>query len=296
MNIPYSAAKEDLFYPARRAKFFPNGRSPLDAALCVEMARLAYARREPDFSFDRDQILKVLMAIGFSDCKFFEKPTGPQGQGSHAFLAIDPGARLAVLSFRGTDAADPSDLTDDADALPETWIGRGKVHSGFYRALAEVWDQIKAALPEVSGSKVLFTGHSLGAAMATLAASLQPPASLYTFGSPRVGNEDFVAAIEGSGLDNRRYVDCCDLVARVPPEGLLGYAHIGNPYYIDLGRAIQQRDPDDPYIAQDQSRAEVEYLEQYSWRIGDVAVRLLADHAPINYVWPVSAAASSGLE
>ncbi len=290
MDIPYTAAKVDLYYPTQRANFFPAGRPTSDAALCVEMARLAYSRPDLTFGFDRDRILKVLTSIGFDDCKFLENPTGTLGQGSHGFLAMDNTAKLAVLAFRGTDKDDPSDLMDDANALPETWAGPGKVHSGFAEALAEIWDQIPPALAAVPSFRRLFTGHSLGAAMATLAASLQLPTSLYTFGSPRVGNSDFVAALGKMPLDNHRYVDCCDLVARVPPEAMLGYAHIGRPYYIDLERAIQQRDPDDPYIADDRLKAEEQYIEKYSWRIGDVAVRPLADHATANYVWPVTAA------
>jgi hypothetical protein len=70
-----------------------------DAALCAEMARLAYARREPDFAFDQDQILEVTAVIGFRECKFFENPTGPQGQGSHSFLAIDSTSKLAYSRF-----------------------------------------------------------------------------------------------------------------------------------------------------------------------------------------------------
>ena len=34
-------------------------------------------------------------------------------------------------------------------------------------------------------------------------------------------------------------------------------------------------------------QAAAQYLTDYAWRIGDVAVRALADHAPINYVWAV---------
>jgi hypothetical protein len=45
--------------------------------------------------------------------------------------------------------------------------------------------------------------------------------------------------------------------------------------------------PPERDIAEDRSRAELDYLENYAWRIGDVAVRALADHAPINYVLPL---------
>jgi hypothetical protein len=289
MGIPYSAEKDDLYYPARHATFFPNGRPQSDAALCVDMARLAYCQLETSFAFDQDRIRKVLGRIQFTDCKFFETATAPDGGGSHAFLALDGKNKLAVLAFRGTDKDDPSDLTDDFNALPQPWPAGGNVHSGFAKALLDVWQGVDAALQPIGDYKLLFTGHSLGAAMATLASSLRMPKSLYTFGSPRVGNQAFVDLLKA--LDNHRYVDCCDLVARVPPEGLLGYAHIpGSLFYIDSARAVKPRDPKDPYIASDQTKAEEDYLKNYAWRIGDVALRPLADHAPVNYVWPVTAA------
>jgi hypothetical protein len=293
MDIPYSAEKDDLYSPAKRAQFFPHGRPRSDAALCVEMARLAYSRQELSFALDQPRINKILGSIKFTGCKFFDSMTPPHGRGTHGFLALDENAKLALLAFRGTDADDPSDISDDFNAMPEDWQAGGKVHSGFSEALSEIWGGergVEAELAEINGYRLLFTGHSLGAAMATLAASLRTPASLYTFGSPRVGDADFVAVLETKQLDNHRYVDCCDLVARVPPDKLLGYAHIGRPYYIDLDRAIQQRDPDDPYIGQDQAKAELLYIEQYAWRTGDVALRPLADHAPVNYVLPVTAA------
>jgi Lipase (class 3) len=292
MAIPYSAEKDDLYYPAKHAVFFPNDRPHSDAALCVEMARLAYCQLDTSFAFDQDRIRKVLGRIQFTDCKFFETAAEPDGRGSHAFLALDGKNKLAVLSFRGTNKDDPSDLSDDFNAIPQSWPAGGKVHSGFGKALKEVWPGVEAALQELNEYQSLFTGHSLGAAMATLASSLKRPKSLYTIGSPRVGDQTFVDKLQG--LDNHRYVDCCDLVTRVPPEEILGlkcYAHIpGKIHYIDFNRAVKDLDPNDSVIKDDRRKAEEDYLENYAWRIGDLALRPLADHAPVNYVLPVTAA------
>jgi Lipase (class 3) len=289
MEVPYSAEKDDLYYPAKHALFFPAGRPQSDAALCVEMARLAYCRIDSGFAFDQDRIRKVLGKIEFTGCDFFEAATRPDGGGSHAFLALDADARLAVLSFRGTDKDDPTDLMDDIDLEPKSWSAGGKAHTGFADALMAIWPEIDAGLKALVDYSLLFAGHSLGAAMATLASTLRMPKSLYTIGSPRVGDTQFVNLLKN--MDNHRYVDCCDLVTRVPPQGLFDYQHIpGDIHYINFERTVKLITPEDPCIGPDRFKAEEDYLKHYSWRIGDVAVRSLADHAPVNYVLPVTAA------
>jgi len=289
--IPYSARRVDLFFPARSANFFSAGLPDTEAALCAEMARLAYCRSEPHFQFDQEQISAVLTRLGFG-CQFFERPGTPERKGTHALLALhrDPNRarELTVVAFRGTDAVDPTDLAGDAEFVQREWPQGGFVHRGFAEALAHVLPALEFALEEVRG-RILFTGHSLGAALATLLASIKRPDYLYTFGSPRVGNAGFVATL--TGTNSRRFVDCCDIVARVPPESLpprINYAHFGAPYYIDrLGRITEN--PDDAFVRKDRLAGAAEYLLEYAWRIGNVGLRELADHATINYVTAVAA-------
>jgi hypothetical protein len=275
-EIAYSANREDLYHPGRNARFFPAGPPISDAALCAEMSRLAYCRNDPSRVFDRERIVSVLELIGFASCDFFES------NGNHCFFAKNS-TGLGVLAFRGTDADDPTDLGEDADVVMKPWT-RGRVHQGFANGLEKIQPGLEEALRSFLG-KVLFTGHSLGAAMATLFAGVKKPACLYTFGSPRTGDSDFVNSL--ATVPNRRYVDCCDLVTRIPPE-FLGYVHLGNPHYIDSGRHIVVN-PDPAIVAADQTQARRQYLVEYTWKRGTVALRDLADHAPINYVLPVSA-------
>jgi hypothetical protein len=285
-QILYSAAKEDLYYPCHRANFFAGGFPGAEAALCAEMARLSYCRSAGSFSFDREKIRNVLSPIGFMKCEFFESSRDGKGRGVHGFLAVrgerNGGTGLAVLAFRGTDAADPRDIGTDADIILDAWEGRGKVHQGFARALGEVRPDIGRAL-ETLDCRLLFTGHSLGAALATLMASLRNPASLYTFGSPRVGNAEFTATLKS--VESHRYVDCCDLVTRIPPE-FLGYEHVGNFCYINHARHVILG-PSDSMIGKDRVCARVAYSLNQAWKPGNVWVRGLADHAPINYVAPL---------
>jgi hypothetical protein len=144
------------------------------------------------------------------------------------------------------------------------------------------------ALHAIAG-RVFFTGHSLGAALATLLATVKAPSALYTFGSPLVGDSDFVDALKN--VRNFRYVDCCDIVTRIPPEAL-GYQHVGKPYYIARDRSVTF-DPGEALIAQDRFQAFLEYpIKYHAWRGDNVGVRELADHAPVNYVSAVMAATS----
>jgi triacylglycerol lipase len=290
VEVPYTARQDDLYYPCKNAIFFPTGTPGTEAGLCAEMSRLAYCRHEEDFAFDRPKVQGVLGTIGFEACDFFESQGRPKAQGPNGFLAVRQATgnckKLAVLAFRGTDKDDPTDLAEDADFIlvKRESPCRGRVHEGFARALADLLPAITPALAKID-CDILFTGHSLGAAMAALMASLHAPKALYTFGSPRVGDEEFVESI--SEVECYRYIDCCDVVARIPPA-FVGYRHHGKRMYIDRLRNVLS-DPGDEFIEKDRLQAEIEYREKYSWHLGNVGVRALADHAPFNYVMPVLA-------
>jgi Lipase (class 3) len=78
---------------------------------------------------------------------------------------------------------------------------------------------------------IVVTGHSLGAALATLYVldnaltdRIKNP-TIYTFASPRVGDASFASAFDSLGLTSWRVVNELDLVPRVP----LGYTHVDTP-------------------------------------------------------------------
>lgn len=287
--IPYSARQQDLFYPAKDLSAFPTAWPKTDAELCPWMSLLAYRDTYPaSFAFDQSTISAKLNALGFQSVQFFESAGHEKQGGTHGFLAIhdnaDASKKLAVVAFRGTDKDDPTDLLDDVDAPLVDWNSGGKVFDGFKDALAEVQGPLLAAIQPIN-YKLLMTGHSLGAAMATLLASLKTPTALYTIGSPRVGDAAFVASL--GGVTNYRYVDCCDAVTELPPVSL-GYAHLGDLLYIDRHRKVSNA-PSEDTVSKDRLIARVEYLVRYAWKSGNVGVRDLADHAPTNYVTAIAA-------
>jgi predicted lipase len=72
-------------------------------------------------------------------------------------------------------------------------------HEGFQAALDAAWPLVETkltALIQARRRPIFFTGHSLGAALAVLAAEKAKdghlvPAAVYTFGMPRAGGRHF---------------------------------------------------------------------------------------------------------
>jgi hypothetical protein len=89
---------------------------------------------------------------------------------------------------------------------------------------------------------VYFTGHSLGAALATISVTRfqGPKCALYTVGSPRAGDDRFVRAVLEKTKKVFRFVNCQDIVTQIPPEIPLEhyYRHVGEVKYIDRAGAI----------------------------------------------------------
>lgn len=90
------------------------------------------------------------------------------------------------MAFRRTEGNDRKDLIADLRFIKVNLNGHGRADKGFIAALADDVKELVSLIP--AGARRLFTGHSLGGALATLAAALHSPDYLYTYGSPRVGD------------------------------------------------------------------------------------------------------------
>jgi hypothetical protein len=98
------------------------------------------------------------------------------------------------------------------------------VHKGFWKSYSSVEDTlIKTIVQHQPGNKKIFiTGHSLGGALAVLAAidfSLHnfKPFGVYTFANPRVGGERFAEYYTQQNIPTFRYVNENDIVPMMPP-------------------------------------------------------------------------------
>ena len=157
---------------------------------------------------------------------------------------------FVIVAFRGTQPDELHDLFDIARFKLTEWkFGGGEVHAGFLDAHNNIWPTVENTLRRLSPARrtIWFTGHSLGAALATLSMDrFVASAGLYTIGSPRVGNRRF------SGLFNQRHAGRCyryvnnrDVVTHLPPAlspaGV--YNHVEERRFIDATGHISTAAP-----------------------------------------------------
>lgn len=105
-----------------------------------------------------------------------------------------------LVSFRGSVSI--NDWINNASVELVPWAAEGRVHAGFLGAMEAVWAELLPQINERSkGRTVWFTGHSLGGAVALLATmrwrveAQRKADGLYTFGMPKVGDNEFAAAV-----------------------------------------------------------------------------------------------------
>ena len=150
---------------------------------------------------------------------------------------VSVGSAFVIVSFRGTEVDDLQDVFDDARFALVRWNETGaKVHHGFRAAFERVEARLAGALASIGPERtVWFSGHSLGGALAVLAADRFDRANgILSIGSPRVGNAAFATTFtERFGNVTARYVSNRDLVTRVPPRRPFGYEHVGELRQID---------------------------------------------------------------
>lgn len=158
-------------------------------------------------------------------------------------IMLDHTNKLIIVSFRGTHTTRDW-LTDLSFLLSDAGdICKGcQAHSGFldsWRGVRNIvlneWNALRA---NYSSYQTVAVGHSLGGALAALCAAQMktsvPNASVYlfTYGSPRVGNEELASYIETVlGWRNFRVTHLNDPVPRLPGRAL-GFAHPGPEYSI----------------------------------------------------------------
>jgi hypothetical protein len=155
---------------------------------------------------------------------------------------FDPVHNVLVTSFRGT--IDPADVVTDADFLRSPCASRAsdseldggmQVHRGFLEVFLSVRDALDAIIDALDAKaadtppRLIFTGHSMGGALAALAAVYYRHRTpcLVTFGAPSIGNAAFEQALSSGvqpfgGIRVWNELDTVPYLAQV-----VGYRHAG---------------------------------------------------------------------
>ncbi|HYN53622.1 MAG TPA: lipase family protein [Methylotenera sp.] len=139
---------------------------------------------------------------------------------------------VALLAFRGT--SNPGQWIRDVRILPMShpW---GWIHRGFGKGIENIEEDYRKFLitiNQLSGRKVWVTGHSLGGALAVIAAANlkidKVTPIVYTYGQPRPSYGEFAERF-AKELPSQlyRFINQSDIVARVPPDPF--YNHSGTP-------------------------------------------------------------------
>ena len=217
-----------------------SGYTATNAWWLVELCRLAYTpdhreKHRPWSRFDRQPHLE---RTPFREIHSIHKT------GTHAAIyRVDVGDEkdaATVLCFRGTAkmrqwvlnlstlpvAWQGGEMDDDRgngdgdgdgdgrnDAGDPSAVGKFYVHQGFQILFERIWPLLETLLCD-QPRPLIFTGHSLGGALALMSAARRPPDQLYTFGSPRVGNPAFTASV--TGFPHYRVVHHHDIVTLLP--------------------------------------------------------------------------------
>lgn len=194
--------------------------------------------------------------------------------------------------FRGTCPESRQQVKADILSKMNAEPDAGQVHLGFQNELDNVWDDVFENLKPHIGRPIYVVGHSLGGAMATIAAARllrksikysNPnlvPAGLITFGSPRVGDAEFASFVHSINISQNenerigvwRFRNNNDIVTRVPPS-IFGWKHCGKTVYIDHKQNILF----DPWI----STLLLSGFRGAGWRILRDSV---SDHSMSNYL------------
>lgn len=146
-----------------------------------------------------------------------------------------------MLAFRGSYSV--RNWVTDATFLPKNPdLCKGcYAETGFWDSWAnvrdEILEQVKTAVSQNPDYELVVVGHSLGAAIATLAAAdirgrtEYPFPTLYAYASPRVGNHALAQYITDQGR-NYRFTHADDPVPKLPLL-VMGYVHVSPEYWIN---------------------------------------------------------------
>ena len=224
-----------------------------DTKLALSMAKISRLVYQ-----DMDYVEEIAELWGVKDIHHDSQYFNTKKRDTQAFIFRTD--EFMVLAFRGTQEigdwntnlnTELRNFTIRKKGITTISSYRGKVHKGFFLGWADIERPVLAKLEfwrkknnGIPLPPLLITGHSLGGALATMAAASLlengfTVAGLYTFGQPRVGDRAFIRQLD-ENLANKvfRFINNNDVVPHVPPpfsfrNPMRLYGHLGAVKYFN---------------------------------------------------------------
>ncbi|KAJ9065407.1 hypothetical protein DSO57_1019995 [Entomophthora muscae] len=203
-------------------------------------AKLTLARRRTEVS-ERDVLLHLekslvvqcgSVRIANGDCMCDDRLKEVliiQVDDSRAAVYWHDAAKELVVAFRQTTTIDEWIVNLASQQVPLPGFNGTKVHEGFLDQLEKIDDAVyaeileRATRRELQDYTLVISGYSMGGAMATLFAAKYANklpkfrrTRIYTYASPRVGNQAFAQLIDSLPFPVIRYTIQEDIVALLP--------------------------------------------------------------------------------
>jgi triacylglycerol lipase len=270
---------------------------PKNAPAMMWLSQLAYETE------DRGKVEDILKLWGL-ELLAFKDDLSPSHH-HNARVVVAGTQNTTFVLFSGTDPLRLEDWILDFDAGKSV----DDVHGGFEEALDSVWPDVTDALASrvAERREVFFTGHSLGGALAIVAAERAirtlgiEATAVYTFGSPRVGGSQFFGRYKKLSDKTFRLVHGTDVVATVPPTG--EFLHVGecrqcltDGRFVDPSTTVSAVVQNKPDFIEEALRAGLADFRaatalRFFRRIGPgllnrlaaLLPRMVRDHVPTNY-------------
>ncbi len=201
-------------------------RVDLDLAVrCVELSKLAYRPRS--------------LGEGMAQRAGYQGYVGLSRRQERDFVMLVHDDAYRYVAFRGTDQR--LDWVTNLNVL-RMRTPYGRVHRGYYQVCRDFLPELKNGLESMPDLPTVYTGHSMGGALAVLTALMLAEQgvrvhSLYTFGQPQVGDRAFSNTVETNIVAPfHRFVHGADAIA---VWGMGQRALLGQVCYFDVRGRLQ---------------------------------------------------------
>jgi triacylglycerol lipase len=198
---------------------------------CGKLIAFAYKGYTTELESDYD-IIEILKAKPIDHLLF------PDSEESFGFIVKNKMSGITFIIFRGTQTNSDWMANANIDQVKHPW---GLVHEGFY----EIYRQFEPVISNLSKVRVVISGHSLGGALATLAAANLSISGLsvylYNFASPRVGDVSFVKMFNTNIPNAFSVINLQDIVPTLPPAIVHDYNYDSVGSFIIFSKHLGSR-------------------------------------------------------